>query len=139
MIPLSILLLTRPAPGITVGGWTATRGGDSGILAGADFAALRNDLSAYFVGVTLSQTSVLTSTFLNSIDVLVVSPVYGGNSDPSNPLTAAEQSAMTTWVSGGGRASLSLRISTTTTPAKAWSVRSAHSGHLPALTDSSTE
>ena len=37
------------ASALTIGGWTATRGGDSGILAGDDFAAMRNDLSAYFL------------------------------------------------------------------------------------------
>lgn len=104
LIVLSISLLSRPAVCITVGGWTAARGGDSAVLAGADFETLRNDLSGYFVGATLAESTTLTSTFLNSIDVLAISPVSGGGGIPITPLSAAEQSAMTTWVSGGGRA-----------------------------------
>ena len=82
----NVLISLQPGPalGITIGGWTAARGGDSGILAGGDFAATRNDLAAYFPTVTLAQSSELTSTFLNSIDVLAISPVYGGGSVSSD-------------------------------------------------------
>lgn len=97
-------LATRPTCALTIGGWTAARGGDSGILAGDDYAALRKDVAAYFPTVTLAESGTLTSTFLNSIDVLTISPVFGGESVTSTPLSPAEQTAMTTWVSGGGRA-----------------------------------
>jgi PEP-CTERM motif len=109
LISLSISLLTRPAFCTTLGGWTIGRGNQASIFpdanfGGQHFAPLRADLATYFPDVTLSETSELTSAYLNTIDVLYLDPVWNDNNIAVSPLSTAEQSALTGWVAAGGRA-----------------------------------
>ena len=45
---LCVVIGVRSANGITVGGWNFSRGSDAAILAGGDFAGIRNDLATFF-------------------------------------------------------------------------------------------
>jgi len=102
-------LQPRAAFGLTVGGWTIARGNQASIFpddnfGGQHFAPLRADLAIYFPDVALSETSELTSAYLNTIDALYLDPVWNDNNIAISPLSAAEQSALTGWVTAGGRA-----------------------------------
>ncbi len=103
---ISLLVVCIPAVvcGKTIGGWNSIRGGGAGILTGGDFAGVRADVTAFFPGTTYSETNELTSTFLNSLYVLLLDPVFEGGNVTIDPLTTAEQTAIASWVTSGGRA-----------------------------------
>ena len=88
----------------TIGGWSASRGGDAAILTGGDFAGVRADRAAFFPDATLVATSELNAAFLSTVEVLLLDPVRSGADVPISPLTASEQAALTSWVAAGGRA-----------------------------------
>jgi hypothetical protein len=92
-----------PQP-VRVGGWNAARGGEAGIMSGICYYSIRDDLSSYFPAVGLRETGVLTQEFLDSIDVLLINPIYTSSNGQVSPLSAAEQSALSSWVAAGGRA-----------------------------------
>jgi hypothetical protein len=105
----SNLLWPQAAQCITLGGWTIARGNQASIFpdanfGGQHFAPLRADLATYFPDVTLSETSELTSAYLNTIDALYLDPVWNDNNIAVSPLSTAEQSALTGWIAAGGRA-----------------------------------
>lgn len=101
---LCVIISARSSCGITVGGWNSNRGGDSAILNGADFAGVRDDLGKFFPGVNVIESETLTTEFLNSLNVLLLDPVYLGAAVDNLQLSASEKTAFATWVNAGGRA-----------------------------------
>jgi hypothetical protein len=98
------MVSTESSRAITIGGWDAERGGDAAILTGLDFTFVRSDLTHLFPEVTVVATPELTPQFLNTVDVLLLDPVFDVINVQITPLTANEQSALTSWVANGGRA-----------------------------------
>jgi len=99
-----LLACSRFALGITVGGWNTARGGDSAILHGGDFTGVLDDFTKFFPGVNVIESGTLTAEFLASLDVLLLDPVYGGNSVENLELNESERTAFAAWVNAGGRA-----------------------------------
>ena len=87
-----------------IGGWNNARGGASSLLSGADFQNIRIDFQLAFPGHNLVTTGELTPAFLSNVDVLLLDPVFSVSDVPITPLSASEQSALTSWVAAGGRA-----------------------------------
>ncbi len=90
---------------ISVGCLDATRAGDYSPQFGASMSAFRANLATNFPGAAFSSTSTLTSGFLNSVDVLVLSAVFGSTTEIT-PLNSAEQAALLNFVLAGGAALL---------------------------------
>lgn len=101
---LSVVAFIPTANAATIGGWSASRGGVSGIARGGDFALIRRDLEVRFPGNSIVETDELTREFLSGVDVLLLDPVYGLSNVPIAPLNVSEQTALTDWVYRGGRA-----------------------------------
>jgi len=105
---ISVLLLStlaQPfAAAARIGGWDSSRGGHASIVNGMDFSHIRADLATLFPSSTVSSTSQLTTSYLSSVDVLLLDPVFNVINVEVAPLTADEQLALLTWVQQGGRA-----------------------------------
>jgi len=107
-VGLSALLLmisVQPfAAAARIGGWDPVRGGHGSIVNGMDFNSVRADLATLFPSSTVSPTSQLTASYLDSVDVLLLDPVFNVFNVEVTPLTSSEQVALQTWVLQGGRA-----------------------------------
>jgi hypothetical protein len=105
---LFALLISASVPPVAtaarIGGWNPARGGHASIVNGMDFNHIRADLATLFPSSTVSATSQLTSSYLSSIDVLLLDPVFNVINVEVAPLTVDEQLALLTWVQQGGRA-----------------------------------
>ena len=88
-----------------IGSFDASRGGQVAFGSSAQTSTVRTAIQTNIPTATFSETGTLTSTFLNSIDILMISSATGGSS-AITPLSAAEQSALATWVNNGGKALL---------------------------------
>lgn len=100
---LSALQGQAQAGPLVIGGFDTSRGGTEGFnLGSASF--FQNDIASAFPDTTFVTTSVLTPSFLSSINVLVITSVNGGNNIPITPLSADEQTALVNFVKGGGGA-----------------------------------
>jgi hypothetical protein len=101
-----LALVPNFAGAVIIGGWDATRGGpDGAIQTGSAGTMLRSELAANFPGATLADSPYLSTSFLNSIDVLYIIAVHDAF-DQITPLDATEQGNLANWVAGGGRALL---------------------------------
>ncbi len=67
--------------------------------------SFRANITSNFPAATFQSTNTLTSNFLNSIGLVVITAVSGSTTEIT-PLSAAEQTALTNFVSGGGAALL---------------------------------
>ena len=94
------------SPAATIGGWDSTRGdGYSAILTGSEGIMLQQEVATHFPGTTLAETSYLSASFLNSINVLYIGAVHDAFGQIV-PLDSTEQTNLQAWVAGGGRALL---------------------------------
>lgn len=88
-----------------VSGWNASRGGiGSDIQNGAGFAKLRSALVTNFGPVNFLGLPFLSNPLLISTNLLVLGVVFDPNTGvPVTPLSTAEQSVLTSFVTRGGR------------------------------------
>ena len=92
------------ASAISIGTFDTARGGIGSLLS-PEQTGVRTAITASFPGTTITGTPELTSSFFSTIDLVwVLSGRSGG--DAISPLSALEQSALRTFVEGGGRALL---------------------------------
>jgi hypothetical protein len=90
---------------IVIGCFDTNRAGVFSPSAGSSMTSFRANIAANFPGATFQSTNLLTSSFLSSINLLVITAV-GGNTSGITPLNAAEQGALTNFVLAGGAALL---------------------------------
>src|SRR5688500_9752179 len=76
-----------------IGGFNVSRGGISSVQSGSATGNFRTHVLATFPGVTFTSTQALTTFYLNTVDVLVISAVAGATT-PITSLTASEQTAL---------------------------------------------
>lgn len=103
---VSIALVGTNAEAARIGGWSAQRGGESGILDGERLQRLRDDLQSFYPGSGITTGDVLTSRMLENVDVMVLSSVFNGNNRSVTPLSAPEQFSFRNWIAAGGKALL---------------------------------
>jgi hypothetical protein len=96
-------LFAIPTKAAVVGGWDVSRGGEYSLSAGANTAPIRAGLSGAFPDTTFTGASTLTSGYLSSLDLLVVTSAFS-DSTPITALSPSEQSALMNFVLGGGNA-----------------------------------
>ena len=100
------LILAGAAPAMAqnrIGCWDMTRAGQASMVGGSYLSQFSSAVTAAFPGMKLSPTSTLTSSYLSTLDVLIIVDGTGGNS-ATTPLSSAEQTALLNFVQAGGRA-----------------------------------
>lgn len=90
---------------IYIGGFDAARGANFSLPEGDALAEARVALTTTYPAATFTSFATLTQPALANVDILILSSVYDG-SVPITPLTAAEQTALYDFVTGGGCAVL---------------------------------
>jgi hypothetical protein len=90
---------TQASP-FVVGGFDAARGGIASLAPGED-SALAADIVAAFPGTTFQFTNTLTSSFFSGVNAVILS-VATSDTTAITPLSASEQSAVKSFVLGGG-------------------------------------
>jgi hypothetical protein len=90
---------------IVIGCFDTDRAGIFSPSSGTSMTSFRANIVSNFPTATIQSTNTLTSNFLNSIDLVVITAV-GGSTTEITPLSAAEQTALTNFVWGGGAALL---------------------------------
>ncbi len=103
LLVVIVLLQVSVAAAVQVGGFDLGRGGPYSMSSGAYTAPLRTLLSGTFAGTTFSGSGTLTPAYLSTVDLLVITTAYS-DSQGVVPLSPAEQSALVSFVQGGGRA-----------------------------------
>ena len=103
---MALLGVAEARAGEVIGGWDASRGGDYSLSAGATAAQLRSLIATDFPGATITGTPTLTSSYLSTVNVLVIAAAFTGNNVAITPLSSAEQAALDNFVLGGGTAIL---------------------------------
>jgi hypothetical protein len=108
---LSCVLLTAQIPAaaqttLTIGGFDSTRGGVFSLAEGSALTELRSSIATAFPYATITASPTLTTTYLNSISVLLISSVTSEDIAPFTPLSTAEQEALVSFVERGGIALL---------------------------------
>lgn len=97
---LSAISSAQSTKAVVIGGFDSTRGG---------FESLENNTQLYqaiataYPRATFKYSSVITSEFLSQVNVVILG-VAAGNETAISPLTAAEQSALSSFVRAGGTA-----------------------------------
>jgi hypothetical protein len=91
--------------GIVIGCFDTNRASVFSPSEGSAMAVFRANIASNFPSATFESTNLLTTNFLSSINLLVVTAIYG-NSTGITPLSAAEQGALTNFVQAGGAALL---------------------------------
>jgi hypothetical protein len=89
-----------------IGSFDSSRGGTYSISSGSLTSNLRAHVAATFPGTTYSSSSTLTPAFLSGVNVLVIAAPFNNTGPAITPLSAAEQSALVSFVNAGGRALL---------------------------------
>jgi PEP-CTERM motif len=92
---------TQASP-FVVGGFDAARGGLESLAPGGN-PTLASDIAAAFPGTTFQFSNTLTPAFLSSVNVVILG-VATTDSSAITPLSGSEQSALTSFVLGGGTA-----------------------------------
>ena len=92
----------QPSPSLVVGGFNSSRIGTFGI---DNNAPLRQAVVNAFPGSTFLTAPALTSAYLGTINALMIGTLTT-DSSAVNPLSAAEQTALVSFVKGGGTALL---------------------------------
>ena len=89
VLPIAIfassLSMVSIVHGEVVGGWDQSRGDESELTSGSEFNTVRNLIATQHPGTSFVETPTLTPDFLSSIDVLMISVVYGNDSVPISP------------------------------------------------------
>lgn len=85
-----------------VGGFDVARGGLESLAPGGN-PALASDIAAAFPGTTFQFSNTLTPAFLSSVNVVILG-VATTDSSAITPLSGSEQSALRSFVLGGGTA-----------------------------------
>lgn len=88
---------------LVIGCFDSNRAGTFSPSSGSVMNSFRNNITAICPTATFKSTNVLTSDFLSSVNLLVISSVYGYTTEIT-PLSAAEQTALTNFVTSGGSA-----------------------------------
>jgi hypothetical protein len=100
------LTVARPAlAGIVVGTFNSTRASLANLANGPGATQIRASLAANFPGSSFATSATLTSSFLNDIDVLMITSA-DTDSNPITPLSSVEQAALLNYVKAGGTAFL---------------------------------
>ncbi len=103
---LTLAACTAPAAGdLVIGSFDVARGGCASLVGGSCFDEMRAAILSGFPGTVMVAAPVLTPQFLAGVDVVVLSSATGGTS-AITPLSAAEQSALASFVRNGGSAIL---------------------------------
>jgi hypothetical protein len=101
---LVILSLAMPAEGgMIIGCFDTNRAGVFSPSSGSSMTSFRANIASNFATAAFQSTDTLTSNFLNSINLLVITAI-SGNTTEITPLSPAEQSALTNFVMAGGTA-----------------------------------
>jgi hypothetical protein len=87
---------------LSVGGFNATRGGLESFQ-NSDLAILKAAIQSGFPGTKFHYRGQLTSTFLATVNVVVVGAA-SGNTTPITPLSTKEKAALLNFVKSGGTA-----------------------------------
>jgi hypothetical protein len=95
-------LAPAPAAAFVVGGFDASRGGFESLAPGED-SALATDIANAYPGTTFQFTPTLTPSFLSGVNVVILGVAYTDHI-AINPLSTAEQTALSNFVLGGGTA-----------------------------------
>jgi len=96
-------LATSQSP--RIGGFDTSRCQNSSITQGQAYSQLRGVIRGLYPHAVFSGTPQLTSTYLDTVDVLMIAPGgMTGSYTVTTPLSQAEQSALSAFVSNGGRA-----------------------------------
>ena len=90
---------------LIIGGFDSTRGGFESVANSSVESDLRDAITGRFPGVTFSSTGTLTAPYLSGVNVLLLG-VAQGDFAAISPLTAAEQTALLSFVDAGGTAVL---------------------------------
>ena len=98
---LSLAAVTQVRAGFVIGGFDATRGGVDSLSEGSQTAGLRSSITSDFPGATITGSSTLTTAYLSTLNVVLISSVYG-NDAAISPLSGSEQAALHNFVLGGG-------------------------------------
>ncbi len=94
--------VTSAHASIVVGGFGPVRGGDASLAGGSLVSQFSASLDASFPGSTVATSETLNSSYLDGIDVLILTNVRTSTSRIDEPLSAVEQNALVQFVDGGG-------------------------------------
>jgi hypothetical protein len=99
LLTIAPMLPTQASP-LVVGGFDAARGGIESFAPGEN-STLAAEIASAFPGTTFQFTNTLTPSFFSSVNAVILGL---GTSDTSSitPLSASEQSALKSFVLGGG-------------------------------------
>jgi hypothetical protein len=101
---LAAALLFPPAAGaqLVIGGWDSSRGGSYNIVDGSATTGFRSAVADSFPGATIEGTDALTTSYLSTVNVMVLTSVIDGT-DATTALTTSEQTALQSFVLSGGK------------------------------------
>ena len=105
LLIFAVLFWPRPAGALVIVAWNETRGGVSSLADDAGFASTRTMIATNFPGSSIVGVSTLTPAALSGANVVWIGSATG-NTSAITPLSAAEQSALLTFVQSGGTAVL---------------------------------
>ena len=100
LVLASCLFVSKTSADLVVGGFNGSRSGNFGFASGSQFSGFRNGIAANYAGVSFTGSSVLTTSYLDTIDVLIVGPAT--NFASGTALTSSEQTALLGFVQSGG-------------------------------------
>lgn len=98
--------LAGQGPGPVIGGFDFARCSSYSVPVGSAYSSLRTLIQSNFSGAVFTSTATLTSSYLATIDVLVIAPGgdRGNGIMVTTSLSQSEQSALLAFVTAGGRA-----------------------------------
>jgi len=91
---------------LTLGGFDSTRGGEFSLAQGSQLTSLRSNIAATYPYATLTASPTLTTAYLDSVNVLLISSIYSESAGIASPLSTSEQNALVGFVERGGVALL---------------------------------
>jgi len=91
---------------LTLGGFDSTRGGEFSLAQGSQLSALRSAIATTYPYATLTASPTLTTTYLDTVNVLLISSIYSESISIASPLSTSEQDALAGFVERGGIALL---------------------------------
>lgn len=104
---VTVLSIIATAPFLAaaqvIGGFDTSRGGIFSVASGSENAVLRANILAEYPAAQFTETTLLNANYLSGVDVLIVGSANTQSSGIA-PLSAAEQSALSQYVQGGGAA-----------------------------------
>jgi hypothetical protein len=100
---VGLAVFAAAASAQTIGGFDLARGGAGSWRDGSWTANARSAVEANYTGVTFTGAGTLTTEYLNTLDLLILTSAAGPTSAIA-PLSAGEQAALSAYIAGGGRA-----------------------------------